>query len=171
LQDSKMVGTDISVSYRKKSFSVMGSGNYWYSIINDSELSRPDVASYGWSSNIMANYKFKKDLGVQTNFVYRGGMQMAHGFINARYNLNISVSKSFLNKSLQVSLGVRDIFRTMFFNIESNDILDFQFNNYRYFDSRRVTFSASYNFGQMSQQAKQKRKLKQDEENNSTPDM
>lgn len=171
LQDSKVGGIDASLSYRKKSFSFMGSGNYWYSIINDSELIRANVPSYGWSSNLMASYRFKNNLSMQTNFIYRGAMQMPQGFIRARYNLNMSVSKSFLNKTLQVSVGVRDIFRTMFFNISSNDIPNLDFNNYRYFDSRRVTFSASYNFGQMNQQAKQKRKLKSDDDGNSMPDM
>jgi iron complex outermembrane recepter protein len=171
LQDSKVGGTDISLSYRKKGFSFMGSGNYWYSIINDSELTSSDVPSYGWSTNLMANYKFKNELGIQTNFVYRGGMLMAHGFINPRYNFNVSFNKSFLKKTLQLSLGFRDIFRTMFFNIESKDLLNLDFNTYRYFDSRRVTFSASYNFGQMNQQAKQKRKLKTDDNGNSLPDM
>ena len=98
-------------------------------------------------------------------------MLMAHGFINPRYNLNVSFNKSFLKKTLQLSLGFRDVFRTMFFNIESKDLLNLDFNTYRYFDSRRVTFSVSYNFGEMNQQAKQKRKLKTDDNGNSLPDM
>jgi outer membrane receptor protein involved in Fe transport len=171
LQDSKVGGTEFSLNYRKKSFSSMLTGNYWYSIINDSELIRANVPSYGWSANWMTNYKFKNDTRLQANLVYRGGMMMAQGYIMPRYNFNLSVSHSFLNKNLQVTLGVRDIFRTMFFNVQSREIPNLEFNNYRYFDSRRVTLAVSYNFGKQAQQARQKRKLKNDDNDSGLPDM
>lgn len=82
---------------------------------------------------------------------------MASGFmlINGQMNLielgnigqlNLTMSQTFMNKNLQISLFMRDVLRTMVtpFTLQQSDIV---FEGERYADNQRVGMTLRYQFG------------------------
>jgi hypothetical protein len=85
---------------------------------------------------------------LEVSAIYRGPNLFGITQINPLWYMSFAIQKSFFKKKLDCSIGMEDIFFTMKFHTHSKfDNQDWNF--YQYGDSRRITFSISYNFGKI----------------------
>ncbi|CAN5893132.1 outer membrane beta-barrel family protein [soil metagenome] len=85
---------------------------------------------------------------LELSALYRGPDIFDIVHIDPLWSASFAIQKSFFKESLQCSLGINDIFKTLRFHTYShfeNQNWDFYQNS----DSRRLTFSLSYNFGKV----------------------
>ncbi|MCL8536606.1 TonB-dependent receptor [Chryseobacterium gallinarum] len=103
----------------------------------------------GYTINLFGNYESKSG-----NSLYR---------IKPRYSIDLSVHKSWFNNTLHTKIGYNNIFDSYDQRLEfrHKQIMDNQFTHW--WDSSRVFFSLSYNFGDSKYQVKEIQKT--DEEN------
>lgn len=103
----------------------------------------------GYTINLFGNYESKSG-----NSLYR---------IKPRYSIDLSVHKSWFNNTLHTKIGYNNIFDSYDQRLEfrHKQIMDNQFTHW--WDSSRVFFSLSYNFGDSKYQTKEIQKT--DEEN------
>ena len=145
--------------------------NYWYSVISDDEYVGKNIPSTAWSGKFRGSYSFGKGWSSQVSFRYKAPMLVTQGLILPRYGLNMAINKKIMNKKGQLSLSVRDIFKTMNFSFVSDDnITNADFEMKHYWESRQITVNFSYFFGKTIK-GKQKRNLREEEDASSIPDM
>jgi len=65
-----------------------------------------------WNTKMVSDFSLPWDLKLQLNFNYASEEVEAQGIDFARYSLDGSLSKSFLDKKITASISVRDIFDT-----------------------------------------------------------
>lgn len=118
-----------------------GNGMQYYSFVN-SQFSLPE--------------NFKIDLNAQ--YMAPGNVVIFHN--TPRWALNLAIQKSFLNKKLNLTIGMNDIFYTLKTKNTAN-YLNMQSATSTSFDSQRFKASLSYNFGKIKVQ---QRKTKSNEE-------
>ncbi len=63
-----------------------------------------------YSSEIGVRGKLPKDIRIQANFYYYGGVRYAQFYRDPFYGINAGISRKFLSDRLQVSLNVRNLF-------------------------------------------------------------
>ena len=114
-------------------------------------IPRRDVFAANVSVN--AQFMFTKTFSGSLSGKYRSPHVLAQGMTSHSYTIDAGLRKTFLDKKLVLALNVRDIFnsRARSSTTYDDDFWQYQSNQW---NSRMVSFSITYNFG--NQQAKKK---------------
>ncbi len=89
---------------------------------------------------------WKKTATVQINASYSAPRTTAQGVVYPWKFVDVSVSKSFLNRNLIVSLKLADVFNTKGFKMIVDQPMLYQYSNFD-FQTRRVYLTLTYKFG------------------------
>lgn len=110
-----------------------------------------------WNAKLTANFDlWNKTAGIQINGRYNSKRITPQGFAQQGPALDISFQKSFLNKSLDLTIRVSDVFDTQRFWILT-DIPGVQQERIFKWETRRLFVTLNYRFGRM-QAGKENRK-------------
>jgi outer membrane cobalamin receptor len=110
-----------------------------------------------WNAKITTSFDlWNKSASIQINGRYNAPRVVPQGFVLPGPALDISFQKSFLNKSLSLTLRVSDVFDTQGFYIETNAPGVYQERSFKW-ETRRVFLTVNYNFGRL-QAGKEPRK-------------
>ncbi|UEG52989.1 TonB-dependent receptor [Mucilaginibacter daejeonensis] len=147
-------------------FDVTGNVNVYYrNIKGDLALNVPSASGYAFNTNVTANLKPIKKLGVQLRGDYQGKQVNAQGYTRPVYGFDGGLRYDITNK-LNASFNVRDIFSTRKFGsiIDNTDTaFPYTSESYRRFSRRTYGFTLSYRFG--SNGADQQKRKKRDQDN------
>lgn len=125
--------------------------NLYYYKIDGFTYRETDYAyseNFAWDARIIANLMLPKQWGIQVNARYRSPQIEAQGTSSESYSLDLGLRKSFLNRSLNVSLTGRDLLNSHFHANERTGS-SFIESSYRYFNARSVQLTLTYSFGNM----------------------
>ncbi|HET6569703.1 MAG TPA: TonB-dependent receptor, partial [Rhodothermales bacterium] len=122
---------------------------YRVNTVGSTQQSSLSNNAFGWSTRVNATYKVTPNLDVQASWFYRAPMKIEQGRMGSFSRTDFAVRQQLLNKKASLSLRVSDPFATMGFRI-SRDTPNFSLQNTRKFQSRFVTLSLTYNFGQQN---------------------
>ena len=114
-------------------------------------IPRRDVFAANVSVN--AQFMFTKTFSGSLSGKYRSPHVLAQGMTTHSYTIDAGLRKTFLDKKLVLALNVRDIFNSRARSSTTYDDAFWQYQANRW-NSRMVSFSVTYNFG--NQQAKKK---------------
>ncbi len=147
-------------------FDVTGNVNVYYrNIKGDLALNVPSASGYAFNTNVTANLKPIKKLGIQLRGDYQGKQVNAQGYTRPVYGFDGGLRYDITNK-LNASFNVRDIFSTRKFGsiIDNTDTaFPYTSESYRRFSRRTYGFTLSYRFG--SNGADQQKRKKRDQDN------
>lgn len=106
-------------------------------------------------ANLGSSFELPLDFGVQFNLFYRAPMVLVIGRITDMFHSSFAVSKSFLNKSLNITLSIQDPFNVQLFGYDLAD------NNYTIqgvhrWESRVAYLTISYDFGKMDMRTRRR---------------
>ncbi|KXK06391.1 MAG: Outer membrane receptor protein [Chlorobi bacterium OLB4] len=116
-----------------------------------------DARGYQWSANISSSITLPEDFRVQVFYNYQGDNVTPMGKMTGFHNLGAGISKGFLGNKLNVSLSARDILNEGGFNWEMNGY-GFTSNTDNKFSMQNLNLSVSYNFGEIKNKEKPRRK-------------
>ena len=116
-------------------------------------IPRRDV--FAANASINAQFMFTKTFSGSLSAKYRSPHVLAQGLTSHSYSIDAGLRKTFMDKKLILALNVRDIFnsRARRSTTEGDGFWQFQENRW---NSRMVSFSITYNFG--NQQGSKKKK-------------
>jgi iron complex outermembrane receptor protein len=101
-----------------------------------------------YTMNLTNTFLLPKKAKLEISALYRGPNLFGITKINPVGMVSFAVQKSFLKEKLNCSIGMNDIFNTMHFHTHAQfDNQDWNF--YQGSDTRRISFSISYNFGKI----------------------
>ena len=73
------------------------------------DLLYPHQNSFSWNASLMANFIIPLGFSAQLTARYRSPNVVAQGKSNHQYTIDLGIKKSFLNRTLNLSLAVRDL--------------------------------------------------------------
>ena len=112
--------------------------------------------SFSWNARVQASLILPWDLSFQATGRFRSRQSVAQGYRKANGNLDLGLRKTFLNKTITVSLNVRDLLNTRRFEtFTSSDTFTRHQKNWR--NSRTFSLTLTYSFGNAKAQKKKKR--------------
>ncbi len=112
--------------------------------------------AWGWSARANATIKAREGLDLQMSYFYRAPMDIENGRIGAFSMANLGIRQQLLGGRANIGLQVRDPFSTMGFNMVREDDRFYQ-ETVRSFNSREVSLSLTYNFGNQDQRPRRRR--------------
>ncbi len=110
----------------------------------------PKEDIFSWSARLNASFMFTKTFSGQLTGRYRSPRVVAQGTSSHSYSIDLGLRKTFLDRKLALAFNVRDILNS---RARSNTKWGegfWQFSENRW-NSRMVSISLSYNFGNMRQ--------------------
>ncbi len=110
----------------------------------DSDLSNDAL---GWSARVNGTINVQSDLAVQMSFFYRAPMDIENGRMGSFSRANFAVRQYLFNRRANLSLRVRDPLNMSGFSMQREDDRFYQESD-RSWNSREVSLSFTYNFGQ-----------------------
>lgn len=113
-----------------------------------------DQDAFRWDGRLTARVTLPGEVNWQTNYSYRSGGNTPQGKMLNNHNVNMSLSKDFLNDKATLSLNVQDLFNSRKWRTES--FLE-SADTYREMQwrERTVNLSFTYRFNQSKKQAQQ----------------
>lgn len=151
-EGSKFFKKEINID--KLSFLYLVAGYNYYKINNADEYVSNFKPYYYINAYSQIVLPLKLKLGLNYSYVTKGTYQI-YQIDSPIHKLDATLSRSFLNKSLKVTLSARDIFKTFKTNAltQANNInVDYSLLN----DTQSFRVGISYNFGKFSALHKQK---------------
>lgn len=105
--------------------------------------------SFSWSARLMANFMFTRTFSGQISGSYNSAKVVAQGTSKGQYVVDLGVRKSFLDRKLNLSFSVRDLFnsRSWATTTEGDNFWQYSENFSR---GTNLSLSLSYNFGNSS---------------------
>ena len=130
-------------------YSYLGDVYYDTNLDGTEDLLSPAQNTFSFSARIMANFIMPLGFSGQLTGFYHSPDVVAQGRTKAHYAVDLGLRKSFLKKSLNLNLTIRDIFNTRCWR---QTTWGDNFWQYSEFASRGTYFqlSASYSFGNLS---------------------
>ncbi|MBO8439438.1 MAG: TonB-dependent receptor family protein, partial [bacterium] len=130
-------------------YSYLGDVYYDTNLDGTEDLLSPAQNTFSFSARIMANFIMPLGFSGQLTGFYHSPDVVAQGRTKAHYAVDLGLRKSFLKKSLNLNLTIRDIFNTRRWR---QTTWGDNFWQYSEFASRGTYFqlSASYSFGNLS---------------------
>lgn len=108
---------------------------------------------FSWTTRLMANFIFGKSFTGQITGSYGSPRVIAQGKTNHFYSLDLGLRKSFLNKTLNLSLTVRDVLNSHSWHTTTwGDTFYQDFERYMY--GPHFSLNLTYNFGNMKPKKK-----------------
>lgn len=130
-------------------------GDYTFVDFDDNLITQNfDQDAFRWSGRLTARVTLPGEVNWQTNYMYFSGGNTPQGKMLDNHNLNMALSKDFLNDKATLSLNVQDLFNSRKWRteslLESADIYrEMQWRE------RTVNLSFTYRFNQSKKQAQQ----------------
>ena len=149
------------INIEKLSFLYLTAGYNYYKINKAEEYISGFKPYYYINAYSQIMLPLKLNLGINYSYVTKGTYQI-YKIIKLIHKLDLTLSRTFLNKSLKVNLSVRDMFKTFETNAltQSKNI----YINYRLLnDTQSIRIGLSYNFGKYFAMNKQKEIKEEDE--------
>jgi hypothetical protein len=112
-------------------------------------------SSFGGYANIGSTFELPLGFGAQFNLFYRAPMILVVGNITGMFRSSFAISKSFLKKSLNITLSIRDPFNVQSFGYDLADTYYEVVGTHRW-ESRVAHLSISYDFGKMDMRTKRR---------------
>lgn len=115
----------------------------------------PAQQNFSWSARMMANFMLSKNTSGQLTADYSAPRLIAQGRETASYAIDLGLRQTFLDKSLSLSLMVRDLLNSR----KRNTVTwgeGFYQESSTYFHGRMIGLTATYNFGNMKPKKSQK---------------
>lgn len=159
--ESTVVGTEVIARYRPtKKWRLSGTFNYFNTTFKDLNLAG-DINSNtdGWSLQFSSSQSFKKGWAFQLNGRYSPKQKTLQGTKFPRYGLTVAVAKSILKRKGNISLKVRDVFKTQNYHFISTDLGNYSYESFSTWESQSVYLTFRYSFG-TSKNGNQKRRSK-----------
>ena len=129
-------------------WNINATANIFGTRLDRSELTEAlNRSSEGYTLQISSSKTFWNGTSIQLSSRYRSGFIVPQGEIKPFFNVDVAARKSFLDNNLTVSLNARDIFNTLRFRFNTVDDIPIVRTLDRNWESRVVTFSATYRFG------------------------
>lgn len=116
-----------------------------------------------YDANLTNNFLLPSKIKLEISAFFRGPGLFDIVHIDPVWSASFAVQKSFLKESLQCSIGLRDIFKTLKFHTYSN-FNNQNWNFYQSSDSQRITFSLSYTFGKVKAEEREVNSNEQEKE-------
>ena len=104
------------------------------------------TSDFTWTLRVMASIILPKEFMVQATGEYNAEQVLVQGRTLPSYAMDLGVRKSFMNKKLSVSISGRNILNSRSMTRETYGDNFYQYQKHK-FDSWRLRFSVSYNFG------------------------
>lgn len=129
-----------------------------YDIDNQTVTGKPDH-NFTWNARMTASLMLPYDISVQATGRYRSRQVITQGYRPANYTMDLGARKSFFNKMIMLSVNCRDLLNTRKFEsfTSGENFTRHQLNRR---GGRTVSFTLTWNFGNM----KQKRQPKRDQQ-------
>ncbi len=137
----------------------------WYEITLNANISYLDykgiIAGVPFRSNALAynanlsnTFLLPGKTKMEISALYRGPYLDGIVTIDPLWSMSFSIQKSFFKEKMDCTIGFRDVFKTFKFHTYSQ--FDNQnWNFYQASDSRRISFSMSYNFGRLKSEERE----------------
>lgn len=109
-----------------------------------------------WSARLNIGLMFTKTFMAQIAGQYSSPRVQAQGQSSHRYNIDISLRKTFLNRQLALALNVRDLLNSRSRKNTSYSDTFWQFQDNQW-NGRMISLSLTYNFGNMKKNKNEKR--------------
>ncbi|MGZ4116772.1 MAG: outer membrane beta-barrel family protein, partial [Bacteroidia bacterium] len=106
------------------------------------------TAAYSYAPSLNNTFSVSQNTKVEIIAFYNSPMNTGFVQVKSRWMLSFAIKKTFLNKKLDCSIGVNDLFNTGYFRTGvnfDNQNWNFKVNQ----DSRRLVVSINYNFGKI----------------------
>jgi outer membrane receptor protein involved in Fe transport len=172
LSSSHSCGLELVAKNKFKFFNLTSSVNLYYFLLEggnftvnetnrNNELITRNVSletteSFSWTARLMADIYLPWSMTAQFSGNYRSSQVQAQGKSSPNYVFNGGIRKQFLDKTLAVSLNVRDIFNTRKRKSEIEDVNFYQ-KSESFWSGRMINLNVSYSFGNMKLQRKDKK--------------
>lgn len=135
----------------KNTFSI--NGNY-IEYVNTDPLTNWNNSGLIWSAkNVLVVDFWKETATVQLNFEYNAPRPTPQGIVQRKGGVNVAVSKSLMNKKLNVTLRTTDVFDKIGFYIDFDRDEINQTSHYKWL-TRRLWVTVSYTFGKFENKVK-----------------
>lgn len=141
--------------------------NFFGSYQDGTDLSYDEVYSFNFNSKLNTTFTLPFDMTIQLAGRYTAPRKTIQGRDNARYDVDIAIKKSILNKQGNIALNFRDVFDTRggFGYAYTDEYVSFT-RRHPYSQSIRLSFS--YNFGKTANMKRNKIKQQHVEDNYSS---
>jgi hypothetical protein len=113
-----------------------------------------DAGKFSYNINSINTFTLPHDIRAELTGIYNSANVYGLYQISHYSMVNAGISRAFLQKRLNVKLGVNDIFHSSGYKLSTN-AGDIKMNGSSYTDSRRATISISYKFGKKISPARQ----------------
>jgi hypothetical protein len=129
---------------------------YYYQLGANEEWDVAETNSFSWNARINANVKIISNLSAQITAYYNSPRIVAQGTVGDNYAMDLGLRANFLNKTLSLSLSVRDVLdsRTHTQNITWGE--NFYQENVNTTCGRSYRLTLTYNFGNMKAKKQKK---------------
>ncbi|HPG55796.1 MAG TPA: outer membrane beta-barrel family protein [Candidatus Enterocola sp.] len=129
---------------------------YYYQLGANEEWNVAETNSFSWNARINANVKIISNLSAQITAYYNSPHIVAQGTVGDNYAMDLGLRANFLNKTLSLSLSVRDVLdsRTHTQNITWGE--NFYQENANTTCGRSYRLTLTYNFGNMKAKKQKK---------------
>lgn len=150
-----------------KEFSLNGSLSYYNQEINSDSLVSNSNSTF--AGRLFANYSLPWDMGVQLTYFYSGKMLTSQGEVKPVSTFDFGFRKDFMDKKLSLNLRASDIFNAMKMSgTTTTEYYTQQFNRQR--ESRVVTLSLAYKFGDTDKTKDRKKRRSSEPDNGDDSD-
>jgi len=130
--------------------------NFYQSVINGSNV---DAAlnndGLSWFTKMMSNFTVWKNMQIQVSANYQAALPLPQGTMEPNYSVDIGVKKDILKNKASFSIACSDVFNTQQMNMILSD-MNFYQEMIRKRESRVITFTFLYRFGQSDISTKKK---------------
>ncbi|MCB0429673.1 MAG: TonB-dependent receptor [Flavobacteriales bacterium] len=147
--------------------------NAWQNQLEDPAITENlSTTNEGWSATLASSLNLPKNLSLQVNGNYRSRMVVVQGTLMPRYTIDFSARKSIWKNKASISVRVSDIFQTGAFRFKSKNLINYDFEIDRRWESQQFWLTFTYNFGKMQRGGgRRTKRVKDASDNFSTPDM
>ena len=132
--------------------------------VNLKDVILPMKNTFVFSANVTAQFLFTKTFSGQVRGRYSSPRVVAQVRSSHHYSIDLGLRKTFLDRKLALSLNVRDLLNSRSrSNITETEGVFWQWNENRW-NSREISLSVSYNFGNTQAKQPNRRQLGGDNE-------
>jgi len=123
--------------------------------------------SFTWSARVLASLLLPYDISLQTTFNYRSREVVSQGYRKPNHSLDLGLRKTFFNKALALSINCRNVLNSRAWEtISESDTFYRHQKNWR--SGRRIGFTLTWNFGNMTMKKRPQQQNQQNDEENET---
>ena len=123
--------------------------------IDDQTVSGDREENFTWNARVQASLMLPYDINVQVSGRYRSRQTVTQGYRKSNFSMDLGFKKSFLNKKLTLAVNCRDLLNSRRWKTYTGDSTFTRYRE-RQRNGRDVTFTLTWNFGNMKQKKQKK---------------